>query len=192
MEARAERPMRRCIVTREIFPKECLVRFVAGPGGEIVPDIEGRLPGRGLWLSAERDVVNAACSKGFFAKAAKGRARAPAGMADLVERLLVRRCLNLVGLARRAGQVVAGFEKVRARLRRGEVGALAAAADGACGGREKLAALAPDAPRIEVLSGAELGAALGREQTIHMVLEPGRMAESLLGEVQRLKGFRSV
>ena len=29
-----------------------MVRFVLGPEGEMVPDVAGRLPGRGFWLSA--------------------------------------------------------------------------------------------------------------------------------------------
>src|SRR5437870_12059149 len=46
--------LRRCVVTRAVLPKAALVRFVVGPTGEIVPDVAARLPGRGLWVKAER------------------------------------------------------------------------------------------------------------------------------------------
>ncbi|HET6224250.1 MAG TPA: DUF448 domain-containing protein, partial [Dongiaceae bacterium] len=56
-------PLRRCLVTREVLPKTDLVRFVVGPDGVLVPDVAGRLPGRGLWVKAQRDVLAAAVAK---------------------------------------------------------------------------------------------------------------------------------
>lgn len=167
-----------------------MLRFVVGPGREVVPDVEGRLPGRGIWLSAQRDMVNTACAKNLFAKAARARVAVPADLADRVERLLARRCLDLIGLARRAGQAVAGSDKARAWLRAGRGAVLVAAADGAPGGRAGMRALAPGLPLVDLFSGAELGRALGRQGVVHLVLAPGRLAESLLGEAARLAGFR--
>ena len=54
MEAAATGPLRRCIVTRQVLPKEALLRFVIDPAGAVVPDGAGKLPGRGLWVKAER------------------------------------------------------------------------------------------------------------------------------------------
>jgi predicted RNA-binding protein YlxR (DUF448 family) len=50
-------PLRRCIVTRQRLPKEKMIRFVVGPDRRVVPDLAGRLPGRGIWLSACSDVI---------------------------------------------------------------------------------------------------------------------------------------
>lgn len=183
-------PVRRCIVSGEVRPKDDLIRFVVGPGGRIVPDIEETLPGRGLWLSARRDIVETACARKLFAKAARSPARAPIGLADLVEHLLLRRCLDILGLARRAGRAVVGFEPVRGWLREGRAGLLLAAADAAAGGRAKLRALAPRLALIEVFSGAELGLALGRERAVHVAVAPGRLAERLVREASRLAEFR--
>ena len=44
-------PERRCIVTRATGPKEGLIRFVLGPDDEVVPDLAGKLPGRGIWVA---------------------------------------------------------------------------------------------------------------------------------------------
>ncbi len=100
--------LRRCIVSGALRPKEEMIRFVIGPRCDLVADLEGRLPGRGFWLSAERDMINTACSKKAFARAAGTPITTPPDLSDRVERLLARRCLDLVGLACRAGQVVAG------------------------------------------------------------------------------------
>lgn len=133
---------RRCIVTRERRPRAQLIRFVLDMDGQVVPDVDERLPGRGLWLSPGRDMVEMATSRRAFARAARRPVTVPPDLADRVEGLLVRRCLNTLGLARRGGQVVTGFEKVRARLREGSVAVLLAASDGAADGRAKVVALA--------------------------------------------------
>lgn len=183
-------PHRRCIVTGAVQPVEGMVRFVVGPDETLVPDIAACLPGRGLWLSADRDVVNTASGKRQFAKAARRRVEVPPGLADLVERLLLTRCLELIGLARRSGQAVTGFEKVCGELRAGRCGLVVEASDGAAGGRDKILALAGQLPVVRSLAGAELGMVFGRDHAVHVVLAKGRLADRLLMEARRLAGFR--
>jgi predicted RNA-binding protein YlxR (DUF448 family) len=183
-------PVRRCIVSGELLGKEEMIRFVVGPGNEIVPDIQGRLPGRGIWLSAKRAMVDTACKKNLFAKAARLSVRLPDDLASQVDKLMSRRCLNLLGLARRAGEAVAGFEKATACLRRGEGAALLAANDGSTAGKNKVNALAPNLVRLEAFSGDELGAALGRSTAVHVVLTHGRLAKRLTAEIARLIDYR--
>jgi len=170
------------------------LRFVIGPDGSLVPDLEEKLPGRGLWLSGERDMVNTACAKGLFRRAAGGEVKIPADLAGLVDGLMVRRCLDLIGLARRSGNVVAGFEKVKARLRERNVntggGVLLQARDGADGGRDKIMALAPGMTVVDVFDARELGRAIGRDQAVHVVMDEGKLAESLIRETKRLMAFR--
>jgi predicted RNA-binding protein YlxR (DUF448 family)/ribosomal protein L30E len=182
-------PLRRCIVTGEVGPKEALIRFVVGPDQTLVPDIEGRLPGRGMWLSAKRDVVNTAMAKASFAKAARKKLEVPADLADRLEAQLRRRCLDILGLARRAGQVVSGYEKVRAALKAGEGAVLLAAQDAGKDGIGKIGALAPHLPVVRVLTAQDMGAAFGRDHTVHGVLLRGRLAERLLIESARLAGI---
>src|SRR5271167_3598140 len=50
-------PLRRCVLTRQRLPKERMIRFVVGPDRQIVPDLAAKLPGRGIWLSASRNVL---------------------------------------------------------------------------------------------------------------------------------------
>jgi predicted RNA-binding protein YlxR (DUF448 family)/ribosomal protein L30E len=182
-------PLRRCIVTGAVGPKEGLIRFVVGPDRQVVPDLEGRLPGRGMWLSAKRDVVNTAVAKATFSKAARQKVEVSADLADRLETLLRRRCLDILGLARRAGQVVSGYEKVRAALKSGQGAVLLAARDAAEDGVAKIGALAPGMPAVTVLTAAEMGAAFGRDHTVHGLLLQGRLAERLLTESARLAGI---
>ena len=192
----AAEPERRCLASGQVLPKAQLLRFVVGPEGTVVPDLAERLPGRGLWLQARQDMMAKACAKNLFAKAAKRQVRVPDDLAQQVEALALRRCLDLLGLARRAGAVVAGFEKVKAALRAGEVGLLVQAADAAEDGRHKIRALAravaPKTPVVQFCGAAELGAAVGREAVVHVGIAPGRFAAGLAREIQRLADLRGV
>jgi predicted RNA-binding protein YlxR (DUF448 family) len=184
-------PTRRCFVNGAVRPTAELLRFVVDPEGRIVPDVAHRLPGRGLWLTARRDIVSQAVAKRLFARAAKAPVTVEAGLEDRIEALLARRCAELLGLARRAGLVEAGFVKVRAALLKREAAVLIAAIDGAEDGRAKLGALASGLAVVSCLSAEELGAALGREQVVHAALRPGRLADLFLAEARRLQGFRA-
>ena len=184
-------PQRCCVVTRESGPRQALVRFVVDPHGEVVPDVAEKLPGRGAWVGAQRDLVQNARRRRLLPRALHNpAARAEPGLEDRVEAALARRLVELLGLARKAGNLVAGFEKTRARLRGGPVGALIEASDGARDGQNKLRALQPDAPRIACLSAAELGCVFGRERTVHAALDSDGMAASILRDAKRLSGFR--
>ncbi|SIS50664.1 RNA-binding protein [Insolitispirillum peregrinum] len=169
--------LRRCIVSGESFPKERMIRFVATPDGSVVADLDGKLPGRGLWLSARRDMVETATRKRAFSRAARQALTAPPDLADQVAMQLRNRCLDTLGFARRAGLVVAGFDKVKAEAKAGRVVLLLEAEDGAEDGRRKLTALAPKAPVVDMFSGAELAAILGRDHVVHVALVAGPLAQ---------------
>lgn len=184
-------PLRRCIVTGERLAKETMVRCVVGPDGVIVPDVGAALPGRGLWLTSRRDIVATAVKKRAFDRAARRSVTIPADLADRIEMLLVQRCREAVGLARRSGKAVAGFEKVGQAIRKGGVGLLLAASDGAGGGRQKVAAMAPGLPVMDRLDAAELGAAFGRDHVVHGAIGSGALAARLRVDAARLAGFRA-
>ena len=167
-----------------------MFRFVIGPDDNLVPDLEERLPGRGLWLSGELGMVNTASDKGLFARAARRSVKVPADLAGHLDGIMVRRCLDYLGLALRAGEVVAGFEKVKTWLRKNKGGVLLQAGDGADDGRDKIKALASGMALVDVFTAAELGKALGRDNAVHVVMNEGRLAERLLRETGRLMVFR--
>jgi uncharacterized protein len=181
---------RRCIVTRESAPRAGLVRFVLGPDGAVVPDLAESLPGRGVWVSASRVAVETARAKNIFAHALRAPAKAPADLADRIERMLAERCIALIGFARRADQVFVGRDQVKAAIGQGAVALLLAASDSE--GRD-VADLAArfGGERFAVLTAEELAAALKREAIVHMGVKPGRLAETLARELRRLQGLRA-
>lgn len=190
-EPAASGPSRRCIATGAICDRSDLLRFVASPGGELVPDVAANLPGRGLWLTPRREILERALAKGLFSRAARRPLNTSEAFADRVEALLAQRCCELIGLARRSGLAVAGFEKVCETVRAGKAALLLSALDGAQGGRGKIRALDRNLPLATVLTSEELGGVFGRDHVVHVALGGGRLSRSLIKDAEKLAGFRS-
>ncbi|MEL7453958.1 MAG: RNA-binding protein, partial [Pseudomonadota bacterium] len=187
-------PVRQCAATRERLAQSEMVRFALAPNGEVTPDLAAKLPGRGVWIKADRTALDLASAKGAFARGFKRQATAATDLSNLVERLLVKRLQGLLGMAKRAGTIVLGFDQVRADVRKRRPGFLLEAADGAEDGRNKVYFLAKglyDEVRVAgALTSAELGMAFGRSHVVHGVLEAGALTDKWSVEYRRLAGFR--
>jgi predicted RNA-binding protein YlxR (DUF448 family) len=164
-----------------------MLRFVVGPGEEVVFDAAATLPGRGMWLSAQADVVGLALKRGVFARAAKQQVKIPEHLPELIEAGLLRRMTELLGLARRGGNAISGFEKAREWLAAGKVGLVVQAKDGSAeecrrflGGR--------DVPVVAALSGAAMGKIFGRDNAVHVVIASGKLAGMIEVEAKKLAG----
>ncbi|SEN30307.1 hypothetical protein SAMN04489859_100426 [Paracoccus alcaliphilus] len=184
-----DEPERRCIVTGEVQPRRGLIRFVVGPDGLIVPDLAEKLPGRGIWVAADRAAIEKAAAKGLFARAARAQVKVPDGLADLVEAGVARRVVELIGLARKSGKAVAGFEKVKGWLAEGRAKVLLQASDGSERGKGKL--WTPEGGRwFGCLTASELGLSFGRDHVIHSALALGGLTDKVIVEAGRLTGLR--
>jgi uncharacterized protein len=186
---------RRCIVSGTVMPENRLMRFVADPDGQVVPDAAAKLPGRGLWVEASRAAVAKAVEKKLFSRAAKESVTATADLATRAEKALLARMIGDLGLARRSGSLVLGFDNVLRELQGPKPPkVLIEALDGAADGKRKLYGAAHRLELkcvvIECLTSAELGLALGRENVIHAAVQPGGLAERLTFDAERLSGFR--
>ena len=189
-----EGPVRQCAVTRERLAQTEMVRFVLSPDMVVTPDINAKLPGRGVWVKADRDSVALAAAKGAFARGFKEKVKVPEGLADQVEDLLLKRCQNVLGMAKKAGGVILGYDQVKDALRKKTHGILLEASDGAEDGRNKVyflaKALYSSVNVAGALSSVELGMAFGRERVIHGLIRKGAIAKTWTLAYRRLTGFR--
>jgi predicted RNA-binding protein YlxR (DUF448 family) len=167
-----DEPERRCLATGESQPRGGLIRFVLGPDGMVVPDVAGKLPGRGMWVAADRAALDTAVKKKLFARAARQPVTVPEGLADLVERLIARRLIESLSLAHKAGHALAGYEKTREVLNSGRAAVLVQASDGSERGKSKLR-VPPNAAYVGCLSAQELGLSFGRDHVIHAAVVAG-------------------
>jgi predicted RNA-binding protein YlxR (DUF448 family) len=164
-----------------------MLRFVAGPDQKIVFDAAATLPGRGLWLSARADVITSALKRGVFARAAKQQVKTPENLRDFVEAGLLRRMTELLGLARRGGNAISGFEKAREWLAAGKVGLVVQANDGSAEERARFTG-GRDVKVVTAFSGAALGRIFGRDHAVHVVIASGKLARMIEVEADRLAG----
>ncbi len=165
-----------------------MLRFVLGPDRVLVADLEGRLPGRGMWLSAEADVLERALKGGAFAKAARGTVQLPPDLRVRIEDGLQRRLRDFVGFARRSGQAICGREAVREWLQAGKAGLLVEASDGSAPERARLVG-GSGVQVVAPLPAAMLGAVFGRDHVAHVAIAPGRLAKAIQVEAARLAGI---
>jgi len=181
---------RRCIATGEVRPKAGLIRFVVGPGDVIVPDLMGKLPGRGIWVSADRAALEQAVKKRLFARGAKQAVTLPDDLVAQVEAGLLRRVTEGLALARKAGDAIAGYEKVKGWLSSGEAVVLIQASDGSERGKSKLRPPPGEGTFIGCLTSDELGLAFGREHVIHGALRAGGLTTRVVEDAAKLSGVR--
>jgi hypothetical protein len=192
----AQDSVRACALTRVRRPKDELIRFVLGPDGTVVPDLKERLPGRGTWLTAARDIVAEGAKRNVFSRALKAEAKVPQGLAAQVEELLVEAAKSALALANKAGEAVFGQAKVEEAIAKGRVLALLHAKEAAEDGCRKLDGKArgkrdgSPIPAIRALSADELGLASGRTNVIHAALIQGGAARNVLAAALRLERYR--
>lgn len=206
--------MRKCLVTGDVYPASELIRFVCAPDGQIIPDVAAKLPGRGCWILANREILEAAIKRKIFLrfghqvlsnaskgdleeldekKVEEGKKRTVTvndDLMDQIEMLLKKRCLDYLGLANRAGNVISGFEKVRATLKSGKTTVLMNASDGAENGRSKMCQGLDNLQVIDMFTRDDLSQAIGNENAVHLALLPGGIRTSLLRELSRYKHCR--
>lgn len=184
-------PLRRCIATGQVLPRASLLRFAVAPDGTLVPDLAAKLPGRGFWILPTPENMALAIKKGRFSQAARKNLSIPDGFSDTIGYLLAKRCLALLGLARRGGHLVSGFDKTAAWLKSHKAGLLIEASDGATDGRTHMRHLAPNTPVIGLFSSDEMADALGKlGPVVHAAMPHGPVADSFLAECRRLAPFR--
>ncbi len=179
---------RSCIATGEVLPKEKLIRFVVSPDGKVVPDLQGKLPGRGMWVSSTREALTLAVKKQLFSRAAKERVHASEDLPERVMVLLHSELLHLLAMARKAGVVITGFDAVSDALSKKEAKLLLMAED-ARGDAQKVLRLLGETPLISVLSRDTLGKVTSRAETVYMVVTRADFAEKIMEKCHRYTGF---
>ncbi len=187
MEADGDLAERTCIVTRECRHESELLRFVRGPSGDAVPDLARKLPGRGVWVSLNRQIVGQAVAKKQFSRGFGEDTKAASELPELVGNLLRRSALSYMSLAKKAGDAVTGFMKVEDVLNKGKAAFLIHAVEAQPDGCRKLDKLMwPGTEKISLFSLDELDLAFGGSNVIHAAIMKGGLAEKLRAAVKRI------
>ena len=192
---------RKCLASGEVKDISEMIRFVLSPDSTVTPDIMGKLPGRGVWVSADRDALAKAINTGGFARGFKSKIKVGEDLIEFVESLLARRLLGLITMARKSGHIAIGYDQVKAAAGSGKVAWRIEAREGASDGRGKIRTLSK-AVALELgqavpkvmgcFSGAELAKALGRDTVVHIALPPSKLAKAFGVDAARYSGFKAL
>ena len=181
------RPERRCIISQRTDDNYDMVRFVADPSGVIIPDVAAKLPGRGAWVTADRDMLAQAVSTGRLMRALEGK-KIDDDLAEQVENLLLKRCQDSLAMGRRGGITLGGSGKIKAE---GDVSGLLIATDAS---EREARALKGDVSHDWVISSMtsdELGLPFGRPMAFVALLK-GHLSQTkqVTQELMRLNRLR--
>ncbi|MBB3561856.1 RNA-binding protein [Sinorhizobium sp. B11] len=192
---------RMCIVTRESGSPEELIRFVAAPDGTVVPDLKRELPGRGCWVKVDRSLVEKAVAKKLFARALKADVKAAEDLGERVERLFLQQLLQMMNMARKAGQLVTGSAKVDAAIRSGAALAVFHSTDAAADGVRKIdqarkawhlgMETEEEIPSFRLFSEGEMEGVMGQNAFIHAAVLAGQAGEGVVKRAKMLEQYRN-
>jgi len=188
---------RKCIVKRQTAERGDLLRFVLDPSDNlVVPDLKEKLPGRGVWVTCARKNVEDAVKNKLFARAFKGPCKVPDDLLVAIDTMLEDRALNSLSLAKKAGEVITGFDKLFQVMSRTELDVLLQASDGAEGGQKKMenkfAATFPEGKVIKLFTSEQMDMAFGNTNVIHAAITHGNMTKTVLEATDRLAKYRGL
>ncbi len=192
---------RRCLASGETRNPEQMIRFVLSPDGVVTPDIAGKLQGRGVWVSANRGALEKTIVSKSFSRGFKAQAKIQDDLIELTERLLARRVLGLIKMAKKAGVIAMGFDQVQSMARESVISIRIEAKDGSEDGRSKIRTLAKAINReigvadplvIGCFTAEELGDTLARDSIVHVAIKPSKLAKSIKQSIEKLAGFRDL
>jgi len=197
MVTEADMGERTCIVSRQAKDPDELIRFVAGPQDAVVPDLKRKLPGRGVWVSADRRSVEKAAAKGLFARGFQRQVVVPANLAQMIDDQMNDDALAALSMANKAGLVVTGFDQVAAAAKAGKVTVMLHAVEAAADGMRKLAQAvrtspSKDTPAVkQIFASGQMDLALGGYNVVHAAAMKGGATEMLLKRIERLERYRA-
>ena len=178
--------MKTCFVTKEEAPRTEMLRFVSTPDHQIVFDVAEKLPGHGFWLKADESVLKRAIEKHLFSKVAKGAVQIPDDLPKQVERALKDRCLDLLGLCRKAGLLTFGYAAVKKEMVKGNIVAVFEASDASKREQQKLFRDGDPISVWQILSRSELGHIAGSDEVVHMALSDGHLSEQVVKTAKKI------
>ena len=201
-DKRGHKPRERlCLASGQTRDPVDMIRFVLSPDGIVTPDVAGKLPGRGVWVSANRKSLEKTVALKSFARGFKTKVKIDGDLVALTETLLARRILGLITMARKAGVMALGFDQVQSMAREAAIAVRIEAKDGSKDGRSKIRTLSKAMNREQDLAdpivigcflAEDIGRALGRDSIVHAALKPSKMAKTLVWDIKKLAGFRDL
>ena len=170
---------RTCIITGETDNSSNLLRFVISPDGSLIADLSEKLPGRGAYLISKPEHLKESFKKNKFAKHIDFQKKLSLDEVDaftaLVGKLLQRRFVEQLSLARMRGIAIAGAGKLKEN--RPLIGLLISV-DASVREARKLESLSSPDWVIRGIPAKTLGEAFGRNSVAYVGLRRPKNVKS--------------
>lgn len=190
-KAEAEFNLKKCLVTKSHYPRDEMLRFVVSPTGQLVADLSEKLPGRGYWIKSKSSLVEKALSQNLFEKVTKQKLDTEYVSTDQINHQFERRLMHILGLAKKAGRITNGYEKIVARLPRARNAALIMGREGGTNGDKLLQKSKPfEIDIAQPLTTEQLSASIGKENTVYLLLEDRRFKQDFMKFVMKWRHFQ--
>jgi len=186
-------PQRSCLACREVKDKKSLLRFVLAPDNTVVPDLQQKLPGRGVYTCMKGSCLTRAAQKKQFSRGFKGEvigAEADVLVRQVTDKL-EERIASYLSLANKGGKIASGSDQVMDKLKKGGVGILFVATDISADIGEKFRGIAKlkGVVCMALFTKERLGELIGKElRSVLAVLDSGFIA-SIRQEMEKYRNF---
>ena len=183
--------VRKCIVEGVTKPTSELLRFVM-IGNTLYPDFNKKLPGKGIYVTNSRLSLETALTKKLFNKVTRHNLKIDDDFVNIVENIIKTQALNSLNIARKAGALVAGFEKVKEEIKKNKVEFIIEALDAGKDGKEKIAFLAKSVEIFNLFSIDELDITLNKENTVHIAILKSDTSRMVYNNLKKYENFLSL
>ena len=183
---------RKCVISGEVLNKENLLRFVTLKDGTMLPDFNKKIDGRGFYVSNSKKLLQSLVEKHPFNKILHKKVEYAPNMPEIVEGILTKKGLDALNLARKAGDLVLGFEKVKELIIKGRAAFVIEATDAGADGRQKIAELSANLEKFTLYDTETLSTAFDRENTVYLAVKTGKMSDMVRLALKRYQTFLDI
>ena len=177
-----------CSVTKKMYPSENMIRFVLFPDNKYTIDLNYEFQGKEFFIFASKSTL--ARIKDFVGDIYEKEPQVE-NLVTRIDSIIVKRIVSLIALARKSGNLIFGFERVKMALKSGDSDILFHANNGS---PKELKRIKPRSVRlilVSLFSSSELGKVFNRDNVAHSCVLKGGLAKSLILDVKKLEGIQN-
>ena len=161
---------RKCILTGKIKPKDELLRFTVLKNGDFLPDFNKKLGGKGVYISNSKSLISGHKKDVKIGKLLHKPVNTNPEIPELVEKILAAKGLETLNLARKSGNLVLGFDKIKEQILKDKVAFVIEAVDAGADGTKKMSELCRDLEQFRIYDSATLDRAFNRETVVYLAV----------------------
>ena len=180
---------RKCILSGETKPKSELLRFVVLEKGRLVPDFDKKLSGKGIYLSNSKHVIETVVNSPKINKIFHKQVKAELNLPDIIEKILADKGLSALNLARKSGNLVLGFEKIKEQIIKDKVAFVIEATDAGSDGKKKMSELGAKIEILSIYNSAAFEKAFNREMVVYLAVLKSEVSAMVYENIKRYKDY---